>query len=236
MVVVNDTAARYMGLDNTIGSIINIHGNDHEIVGIAKNFQYRSVIGDIAPLFIIYNPGQTNWCLVKLNPGNPEEGLASLKDIYQTFAPNFPFDYRFLDTYFDEMHASLYNSIYFLYYSAVFAILIACLGLLGLTLFTTSRKVKEIGVRKVNGAHTGNVLALILNQFVRQVLIAFIIASPIAFLLVNKVLQFFTYHVPLGWEVFTLAFLVVMVIVLITVGGQSWRAARRNPVEALRYE
>ncbi len=236
MVIVNDTAARYMGLDNTIGEIIDIHGRDHEIVGIAENFQYHSVIGDIAPLFMVYQPENATWCLVKLKPESLQDGLASLKKIYQKYSPDFPFDYRFLDSYFDEMHKPLFNSIYFLYYSAAFAILIACLGLLGLTMFTTSRKIKEIGVRKVNGAHRRNILSLIMNQFFRQVFIAFLLASPIAFLLVNKILQFFTYQEPLGWDLFALTFILVFLIVLVTVGGQSWRAASRNPVDALRYE
>lgn len=236
IILINDTAAQYMNMAHPVGEIVRMGGQDYEIKGVVQNFQFHNMIGSVAPLFIRYNPGNTNWCMVKLDPEVPEAGLASLQEVYSTYAPDFPFDYTFLDTEYNEMHTMLFSIIIILYFSAGFAILIACLGLLGLTLFITSRKVKEIGVRKVNGAKTINILTLILNQFVRQVLIAFILAAPVAYLLINKLLQVFTYKEPMGWEVFGLTLLYVMLLVLLTVGWHSWRTASRNPVEALRYE
>jgi putative ABC transport system permease protein len=150
--------------------------------------------------------------------------------------PDSPFEYFFYDSYYDQLYKkeALFGKVIFIF--SIIAILIACMGLFGLAAFFSERRTKEIGIRKVNGAVITEMLTMLNREFIKWVFISFIIATPIAWYAMHKWLQTFAYKTELSWWIFGLAGLMAIVIALLTVSWQSWRAATINPVEALRYE
>ena len=178
---------------------------------------------------------------VKINPATAslsglKEAVERIQSEWQNTFPDVIFNYNFLD----EQIAGLYNeeqrTTRLVQLFAIIAIIIGCLGLFGLISYVTSVKIKEIGIRKVNGAKISEILTMLNKDFIKWVVIAFVIAVPIAYYAMNKWLENFAYKTTLSWWIFALAGLLALGIALLTVSWQSWRAATRNPVEALRYE
>ena len=173
---------------------------------------------------------------VRLNSGDLQGSIQYIESVIKTIKPDSPFRYSFAD---DRIATYYQKEVQFSKLSTIFSvvnILISCIGLVGLVLFAISRRIKEIGIRKVNGAKVSEVLIMLNKDFVRWVVIAFVIATPAAYYAMNKWLESFAYKTTLSWWVFALAGLLALGIALLTVSWQSWRAATRNPVEALRYE
>jgi putative ABC transport system permease protein len=165
-----------------------------------------------------------------------EHLLPELEKIWNSHYPGNPFDYFFLDDFYNEQYDADQRFSGLFLVSSILAIIIACLGLSGLSAYSISRRTKEVGIRKTNGARILQVLILLNKDFVKWVGIAFVIAVPVAWFIMNKWLENYAYRVELSWWIFTIAGVIALVIALITVSWQSWRAAVRNPVEALRYE
>jgi putative ABC transport system permease protein len=159
-----------------------------------------------------------------------------VKQLWNKIVPDSPFEYFFYDNFYDQLYKkeALFGNIIFIF--STIAILIACMGLFGLAAFFSEKRTKEIGIRKVNGASIIEIMTMLNRDFVKWVFIAFIIATPIAWYAMNKWLQTFAYKTELIWWIFGLAGIIALVIALLTVSWQSWWAATRNPVEALRYE
>ena len=210
------------------------------IVGVVEDFHAQSLQKNME--FVIFsNFSQNNAMAVKINPATAslsglKETVERIQTEWQKTFPDVIFNYSFLD----EQIASLYNeeqrTTRLVQLFAIIAIIIGCLGLFGLISYVTNHKIKEIGIRKVNGAKISEILLMLNKDFIKWVAIAFIIATPIAYYAMNKWLEGFAYKTTLSWWIFALAGVLAIGIALLTVSWQSWRAATRNPVEALRYE
>ena len=205
---------------------------------MVKDFHYKSVNEPIGSL-VIQNQAHASYCLVSLNTNDFLTLRNTIKEINaaaSVISPAFPVEISF----FDQAVENLYQSeLQFRRTFSLFAgcaIVICCLGILAMSLFACQRRIKEIGIRKVNGATISEVMAMLNRDFVKWVAIAFVIATPIAYFVMNKWLEGFAYKTELSWWIFALAGLLALGIALLTVSWQSWKAATRNPVEALRYE
>ena len=238
-VIINKTMAKEFGLDPAIGKEIKMWSNiKAQVIGVMNDFHSESFHKTIEPSLLWYAPKVCGIGVIsmKINPVYFENSIESVRKIWDEISPEIPFEYHFLD----ESYASLYKSeVTFsrlIGICSILSIFISCLGLFGLITNIAERRTKEIGVRKVNGARISEVMAMLNRDFVKWVAIAFIIATPIAYFAMHKWLENFAYKTSLSWWIFALAGLLALGIALLTVSWQSWRAATRNPVEALRYE
>lgn len=239
--VVNETFVREHKLDNPIGTKMAMgfdRESQGEIIGVVKDFHHKSVNQPIASL-VIQNQEWTSYALVSLNTGDFKvlyHTIEHLKSVTSRLSPSFPVEISFLDQAVEDQYRSelQFRRTFSLF--AGCAIVICSLGILAMSLFACQRRIKEIGIRKVNGARISEVMAMLNRDFVKWVVIAFIIATPVAYYAMNKWLENFAYKTSLSWWIFALAGVLALGIALLTVSWQSWRVATRNPVEALRYE
>ena len=214
---------------------IELGGNEYKICGIMEDFHSQSMRSKIQPFVAFLNPDQVAYSLIRFK-GSPVETVKLLKKTADQYLPNSVFEYEFMDAKIKSLYkteAHFGNTIKILTFLSV---LIAVLGLLGLSYFSSLVKIKEIGIRKVNGAKISEILALLNKDFVKWVVVAFVVATPTAYFAMNKWLENFAYKTTLSWWIFALAGVLALGIALLTVSWQSWKAATRNPVEALRYE
>ena len=232
-VILNESAVRALNLgDNPIGAQVN---DNQYVVGVVSDFNYQSMREKIEPAALqFHNAGLQ--LVVKLQGAGLPGFLDQMRSIWQTFAPADPIRYSFMDDYQAAMLAGerLLSQAIALF--TALAILIACLGLFGLTTFTIQRRTKEIGIRKVMGASTAGLVGLLSKDFLRLVLWAFVIAAPIAFFATSRWLEGFAYRIEFGWLVFLVAGVLAVGTAFLTLSYQAIRAARANPVVALRYE
>lgn len=235
-IIFNEAAIKAMGIDDPIGKNINIWGRDRQIIGIVKNFNYESLHTKINPLFFILKPSNCKKIMVKIEDGMESAVINNIEKKYQEFNPGFPFDYKFLDQDYQNQYVAEQRVFTLSKYFAGIAILLSCLGLLGLAIFTTEQRRKEIGIRKVNGATISEIIIMLNKDFLKWVAIAFVIATPIVYYAMYQWLQRFAYRIELSWWIFALAGCLAIIIAMITVSLQTFWAARRNPVESLRYE
>ncbi len=238
-VVVNEQLLREYGISDPIGVILpRYKGPDYEIIGVVKNFHFRPVNEPIAPL-VIRNDNYASIVLVKLKTedfNSLRNTLENIQTMTAELSPSFPVKVSF----FSQAVGHLYQAeVKFRKAFTMFslcAIIISCMGILAMSMFAAQNRIKEIGIRKVNGAKVSEILALLNSDFIKWVVIAFVIATPVAFYAMNKWLENFAYKTTLSWWIFALAGVFALGIALLTVTWQSWRAATRNPVDALRYE
>ncbi|HEX2933926.1 MAG TPA: ABC transporter permease [Bacteroidales bacterium] len=240
--IVNETFVREHKLKNPVGMKFVMGSGDNpptsEIIGVVKDFHYKPVSIPIGSL-LIRNDWYVSYCLVNINSTDFKSlnrCIQGIRSEMNNLSPSFPVEISFMDQAVENMYQSeiRFRRTFSLF--AGCAIVICCLGILAMSLFTCQRRIKEIGIRRVNGARVGEVMALLNRDFVRWVIIAFFIATPIAWFIMNKWLENFAYKTPLNWWIFALSGGSALAIALLTVSWQSWRAARRNPVESLRYE
>ena len=243
-VVVNETFLSEHGLtENPVGKTVYYSSVEHEIIGVVKDFHLNAVNVSIVPLVLTNdrprNDFMSLYLLVNLHSshsGDLIETLGKIKSVSEPISPDYPVEISFLDAAVGEMYK---NEVRFRRVFSLFAgssIFISCLGIFALSLFDSRRRVKEIGIRKVNGAKVSEILTMLNKDFIKWVAIAFVIATPVAYYAMNKWLENFAYKTTLSWWIFALAGVLALGIALLTVSWQSWRAATRNPVEALRYE
>lgn len=235
--LLNEEAVKVMNFKNPIGQIVKGQGADWHVVGVVKNFILESPYDKITPMIMM---GPRSWFAVihiKLNPNKPT--AASLKiaeQIFKKYNPNYPFDYNFID---EEYKAKFDNEQRTGTLAALFAgltIFISCLGLFGLATYMAENRIKEIGVRKVLGASVANITTLLSKDFLKLVVVSFIIASPVAWYFMNSWLQSYTYRIGIEWWVFAAAGLVSVIIAIGSVSYQAIKAAVANPVQSLRSE
>ena len=242
-IILNETAVKTLGLIDPVGKFIynnEVRSNNEQltrlnIIGVVKDIHFESFHKNIRP-FAIQLRNFHNYLIVRTKPENTAQTIEFIKDSWNEAYPESPFSYTFLDKKFE----ALYNKeagikSFFILFTGL-AIFIAVIGLFALSVFITSQRTKEIGIRKVNGAHISEVLALLNKDFVLWVVVAFVIATPLAWYAMHIWLENFAYKTELSWWIFALAGFMALGIALLTVSWQSWRAATRNPVEALRYE
>ena len=244
-VIINESAAKRFGYQNPIGKSIHKTGGEQlTIIGVVKDFHYESLRNTIEPVGLVLDATPLGGHIepflsdvsFRLNTADVALALATIEKNWKQIAPNRPFEYSFLSESFDAMYRSEQRIEQLFMAFAAVAILIACLGLFGLSAFAAEQRQKEIGVRKVLGASIAGIVALLSKEFLKPVLIAIVIASPIAWWATTKWLQDFAYKVDIGWWVFALAGLLAIGIALLTVSFQSVKAALMNPVKSLRSE
>jgi putative ABC transport system permease protein len=206
------------------------------IIGVVKDFHALSLHQEMDPVEMRLNADWRGNTLVRFGTGDVRDMMAFIEQAWKTFVPNQPFVYTFLDDHLDQLYRAeqKLGRIFFVF--SGIAIFVACLGLFGLVAFTAERRTKEIGIRKVVGASVGGIVMLLSRDFVKLVVLANVIAWPVAYWAMRDWLANFAYRIDLGWEVFVLSGGLALVIALLTVGYQAWKAARANPVDALRYE
>jgi len=235
--ILNKTAVEMMGLDEPLGKSLDFWGRKGEIIGVVKDFHYNSMFEKIDPFIILLWPENTGYVMVKTLPGQTQQALASLEAIYQQQVPDYPFEYTFLDDDFEKVYKSELLIGKLANYFTIVVILISCLGLFGLAAFTAERKTKEIGIRKVLGASLTQVVGLISRDFMPLVVIALLLASPVAWYLMDGWLEDnFYYKVTVEPWILLTSGAIAILIALVTVSFQSIKAALANPVDALRNE
>lgn len=237
-VLVNETFLREHNITDPSGGSFIMGKRNFEIIGVVKDFHYKSFSQPIVSL-AIRNESFASYCLVKIRTTGLKSLNSLIQDIKTTaseLSPSFPVEVSFFDQAVGNMYRSelKFQRTFSLF--AVSAIIICCLGILAMSLFSCQRRVKEIGIRKINGADVAKVLIMLNRDFIKLVVIAFVIAVPVAWYVMHTWLQHYAYRTEISWWIFLLAGLFALVIAIVTVSWNSWRAATRNPVEALRYE
>jgi len=212
---------------------------DMEVVGIVKDFHTSKLDRKIENLVLRHtNTYYTNmdFITIRMDDKNIPEHMAYIKSVVKEFDPYINLDYRFYDERIEQLYKKEEKQAEAIRFYAIITIIISCLGLIGMVEFACKKKTKEIGVRKVNGAHIQQVILLLIKEFSLVGLAAFVIACPIAIHFMNKWLENYAYKTNLSWWFFALGGLITMIIAVVTVSFQSWKTARKNPVESLRYE
>jgi putative ABC transport system permease protein len=241
-VIVNQCASEAMGYkkpEDAIGSVFRIGQNTFKVKGVIENYHHVSLHQSVKPSIYFQNlqwEMSVGYYSFKLNTPNILDTMREIEKIWKRLYPRDEFIYFFSNKEFELQYQNDLNFKYILTTSALLALAISCMGLLSLAIFTTKRRTKEIGIRKVNGAKVSEVMAMLNKDFVRWVAIAFVIATPVSWYAMTKWLESFSYKTCLSWWIFALAGLLALGIALLTVSWQSWKVATRNPVEALRYE
>ena len=239
--IINETAVRRLGLkspEDAVGLPLetkapNLSGR---VIGVVADFNYESMHHEIVPLLTYIRLDQTNTVSLRIAAGNIQETIAYVQGIWDRFHPGYPVSYTFLDDRLNALYRNEARMMEMFGYFSMLAIFIACLGLFGLASFTTEQRTKEIGVRKVLGATVSKIIILLSREFAKWVLVANIIAWPIAYIALDKWLDNFAYRVSIGWMTFLLTAVLTSIIALLTVGYQSVKAALANPADSLRYE
>lgn len=230
--VVNEAAIRAMSMENPLGKrVLNAR-----IVGVVKDFHMRSLHYKVAPLVFVLNKNRARVVFVKIMTSNPSRTLASLESSWSSIAPEFPFEYRFLDEDLEQLYQGDRHLGKIVNASAALALFVACLGLFGMASFAAEQRTKEIGIRKVLGASVPGIFSLLSRDFIKWVLIANVIAAPIAGYAMTKYLNTYAYHSNLGPVSFLLPVILTLIVALLTVCWQALRAAWADPVRSLRYE
>lgn len=233
--IINETAAKMMGMKDPVGKKFKLWNHDGIIIGVIKDFHYASLHQKIGPLVIYYWPA-SDQVYVKTKPGEMNKAIASAERLYKRYNTGFPFRYTFIDDNLDRMYkldrrtGTLFN------YFAGIAIFISCLGLFGLATFTTGQRVKEIGVRKVLGASVTNIVTLLTSDFLKIVLVSIVLSIPVSWYIMNRWLEDYAYRITINWSVFMVAGSMAVMVALVTVSVQAIKAALRNPVRSLRTE
>ncbi|MEI6049671.1 MAG: ABC transporter permease [Bacteroidota bacterium] len=235
--LLNESAAKKLGWKDPIGKRFYCHnGKEGFVTGIIRDFHFKSLHSELEPLFLYMRDSTSNYLSVKLSTTGISGSVDYIQRLWNKMVPDSPFEYFFYDNFYDQLYKkeATFGKTIFIFSSI--AILIACMGLFGLAAFFSEKRTKEIGLRKVNGAKITEIITLLNWEFVKWVLFAFIIVTPITWFIMHKWLQGFAYKTELSWWIFALAGVIALGIAILTVSWQSWRAATRNPVESLRYE
>ncbi len=237
-ILFNEAAVKHFGLDRVIGARFDLFQGLKEgtVVGVVNNFHYESLHSEIMPVFLHIWPQWYSQILLKIRPENIQQTVLDIQEIWQAHITDWPFEYRFLDEDFDRVYRSEERFGQLVLYFSILAIFIACLGLFGLASYSTQQRTKEIGVRKVLGASVSTIVMLLSKEFTKWVLVANLIALPVAYYVMNRWLQNYAYRIEIGFDVFLFTAAVAFIIALVTISYQSIKAALANPVESLRYE
>jgi putative ABC transport system permease protein len=234
--IINKAMADKLGLTNPIGQRITNSWETFTVIGVVEDFNFESMKREIGSLCMVLGNNQASIISVKMNGTDAKNAIASISSVWKNFAPNQPFRYTFLDESFAKMYADVQRTGSIFTSFAVFAIIIACLGLFALSAFMAEQRTKEIGIRKVLGASVNSITAMLSKDFVKLIVIAIVIASPIAWWAMNRWLQDFAYRIKINWTFFVFAGVLALLIAILTVSFQAIRAAVANPIKNLRTE
>ena len=211
-------------------------GNEGKVIGVVKNFHFHNLQHPIDPIVIIPMNRNFSQITLKTDLTDPQHTLAEISSVWDTHFPDVLMELSFVDEKLNDQYRSEQKYSKFFLYFSILALFIACLGLFGLTAYATQQRIKEIGVRKVLGASVGNIAAMLSIDFLKLIVLAVLVAFPIAWLVMNNWLQDFAYRVNMSWWNFTLAGLIAILIAFFTISIQSIKAAFTNPIKSLRTE
>jgi predicted permease len=237
--ILNETAARQMGWtsEQAIGKSLKFWDIDGFVIGVVKDFHFKPLTESIEPMLFRCWPWENYSSLfVRIDGNQMAQALKTIESSFQKFDPDNEFQFQFVDQALEKQYNTYRSTAKIVLYFSVLAIVVSCLGLIGLASFTAEKRSKEIGIRKVLGASVFNIVRMLSTEFVKLVVFAFIIGSPVAFWLLNQWLSDFAYRMDLEWWVFGLAGMVALIIALATVSSQAFKAAMMNPVDSLKSE
>ena len=234
--VVNEAAVRAMEMDSPIGKSFGVWDIRGKIIGVVKDYNFESLHNEIIPMAMKILPDWNDDVCIKINPENISGTLQYIENIWKKNYPEYPFEYNFLDETINRQYLSEEQIGRIIRYFTFLAILISCLGLYGLSSYTAEVRTKEIGIRKTLGATVPGIVLLLSKDFAKLVIAANVIAWPVAYLIMDRLLQNFAYRINIGWWVFVLAGILTLAIAFITISFQSIKAATANPIDSLRFE
>ncbi len=235
--LLNETAVKALGWDNPLGrKMITWRGDTASVVGIIKDFHQHSLHLAISPLQLFLGDYYAEDVVIKIAPEDLAATINSIKSVHDEFSNGYPFEYSFFDEVFAQAYEKDLKTSQMANWFTALIILIACLGLYGLSLFITELRVKEVGIRKVLGASVSSLLFLLSREFLQLIFLAFLIAIPISVYVMNQWLENFAYHISIGFTHFIWTLSAMLFITVLTVGYRTLRAATNNPVEALAQE
>ncbi|MGH7453272.1 MAG: FtsX-like permease family protein, partial [bacterium] len=241
-IILNETAVKQLAVpEPALGQLI-VWSEEQDttyyakVVGVVKDFHFTSLRSEIKPFAFVITPSRTWLFALKMSGQNLRQTLAQIESTWLGLVPGRPFDYYFLDESIDKLYRSEQNFRAIFSTMTLMSLIIACLGLFGLAAFTAEQRTKEIGIRKVLGASVSGLVGLLSKDFVKLVVIANLIACPLAWYTMKQWLQGFAYRIDIGWWVFMIAGAIALIIALLTVSTQAIKAALANPVDSLRYE
>jgi putative ABC transport system permease protein len=234
--VINETAQKELGLKQPLGEIVDFTGQKIQIIGVIKDFNYNSLYDPITPLVFVPAKDMLAGVVIKVNNKNISAAINEIKEQWSARFPDYPFSFKFVDEELDKIYRKdqLFGTLITCF--TIIATLIAVIGLAGLVAFTTSRRVKEIGVRKVLGAPVHNILFLLLKEIFVILIVGCIVSFPIAHYFMKDWLTTFVYRTEITSGVYFAVFITTLLIAVLAVGIQAARAALANPVESLKYE
>ena len=245
-IVLNESAVAKLGLTDPMGSRLIVGGSgarehaggpfEGRVIGVVKDFHFQSLTEKIHPLLIYFGSGANYYLFVRLTPGDARDAVRSIEADWRRIAPDYPFEYSFLNERIGRMYKADSRFAYLVSGLSTLAILVACVGLFGLVAIATQRRTREIGIRKVLGASSPQLLLLLLRDFLLLVGAAFLVAVPLAYVAINHWLQHYAYRIEMGWWMFAVAGSIVLLLALLTTMGYVLKAASANPVETLRCE
>lgn len=236
--ILNETAVKAMGIQAPVGKQFTLWDNTGTIIGVVKDYHFRSLRTGVAPLLLrVYDPQWLNYVFVRIKPGHIPGALDFLESKWKQLAPGYPFEYRFVDDLLDSLYTTEQRIKSIFTYLTLLAMCISCLGLFGLAAFLAEQRTKEVGVRKVFGASAVKIGLLFSGEFLKWILAACVIAWPLAYIFLDHLLlRNYVYRITIGIRPFLLSGILAMVIALLTIGHRVFKTAAANPIEALRYE
>ena len=241
-VIINEAAWKAMKVADPIGMELQIfYWAKLRIVGVVNNFNFQSLREEIKPAVLYYTPESLQYLHIKIAPEHRQETLKFIQDKYEEMAARDDlivkgFRYQFFSDALNKNYAKEQQQSRMLLFFTILAIVIAMMGVFGLVALSTEQRTKEIGIRKVNGAHSDRIVRMFCREYLKWVGIAFVIACPMGYLLMSRWLSEFAYQTGISWWLFLLAGIIIAGITLLTVIGQTWRKASQNPVKSLRFE
>jgi len=235
-IVLNEEAAKMMNKKEVVGEPITIWGVKGTVIGVVSNFHFEHLSQKIGPLFFYYNPKSFGTLAIKIESPNLSATIKDIQAKWKTMFPEFPFEYRFVDDYFNNMYRAEQRMQKIFIYFSILAILISCLGLFGLASFMAEQQSKSMVIRKIHGASVNGIIMLMSKEFARWVIIACVIAFPLSYWIIRIIYQNYAYRAEVSAWLFIAAGIGALAIALATVSYQSYKTARQNPADVLKYE
>ena len=234
--ILNEEAIKQMGIEDPVDKKYSIWGMEGQIVGVMKDFHFKSLHDPIEPMMFMMMRDYLEYLIVRIDTANPENTISYLEETISKFDLEKKHEFKFFDERYDTMYRSEQQMEIILKLFTGLAIFIACLGLFGLSTFMTQQRTKEIGIRKVLGANVPNIVVILSKGFTKWVIIANLIACPIAYFIINKLLQNFAYRANIDYKIFVVTAISSIIIAIFTISFQTIKVANSNPVDALKYE
>jgi putative ABC transport system permease protein len=232
-VIINEKLASLLGFDDPVGKVVRQGENNFEIIGVVKNFHFQNLSNNIQPLLFMYSDKE-NRMFVKIGHNAAQSIDVIKKQVAQFY--DQPFNYNFVDDDLKELYINENKISLGIIVFTILAIILSCIGLIGLVTFNTESKTKGIGVRKVFGAKITEIVILLNKDIIKWFLVGFFASCILSWILMTKWLENFAFRIPLNWWIFILGASIIMIIAALTVSWKTWKAAIKNPVDALKYE